>query len=98
MKATWNGAVLADSDKTITIEGNQYFPAGSLKSEHFVRSDRHSTCHWKGEASYYSIKVGDDLNHDAAWYYPEPKDGSQRIAGHDFTNYVAFWNGVTVEA
>lgn len=91
MKAIWRDAVLAESDQTIQVEGNHYFPPNSLKQVHFRRSDKHTTCPWKGIASYYHVQVGDELNQDAAWYYPEPKEAAQRIK-----NYVAFWRGVTV--
>ena len=92
-KATWNGAVLAESDTTVTVEGNHYFPASSLNDEYFVASDTHSTCPWKGTASYRSIVVDGETNADAAWYYPEPKDAAAEIKDH-----VAFWRGVTVES
>ncbi|MGE5218963.1 MAG: DUF427 domain-containing protein [Chloroflexota bacterium] len=91
MKAIWRDAVLAESDQTIQVEGNHYFPPNSLNQVHFRPSDKHTTCPWKGIASYYHVQVGDELNQDAAWYYPEPKDAAQRIK-----NYVAFWRGVTV--
>ena len=91
MKAIWRDAVLAESDQTIQVEGNHYFPPNSLKPVHFRPSDKHTTCPWKGIASYYHVQVGDELNQDAAWYYPEPKEAAQRIK-----NYVAFWRGVTV--
>jgi uncharacterized protein (DUF427 family) len=92
MKATWKGEVLAESDDTVVIEGNQYFPPESVKREHFRESATHSTCPWKGEASYYDVVVGDDVNTDAAWYYPQPKDAAKQIKDH-----VAFWRGVKVE-
>ncbi|AMV35840.1 DUF427 domain-containing protein [Planctomyces sp. SH-PL62] len=91
MKATWNGTVLAESDKTVTVEGNHYFPPDSIKQEYFKPSDTHTTCPWKGVASYYSVEVDGDRNADAAWYYPKPKEAAAEIAGH-----VAFWKGVTV--
>lgn len=91
MKAIWRDEVLAESDQTIQVEGNHYFPPNSLKQVHFRPSDKHTTCPWKGIASYYHVQVGDELNQDAAWYYPEPKEAAQRIK-----NYVAFWRGVTV--
>jgi uncharacterized protein (DUF427 family) len=96
-KATWNGHVLAESDQTIRIEGNQYFPPESVKREFFTDSDTHTICPWKGEASYYNVVVDGDTNEDAAWYYPVPKDGSIKRVGKDFTNYVAFWHGVEVQ-
>ena len=92
MKATWKGAVLAESDETVVVEGNHYFPADSIKREHFRESGTHTTCHWKGEASYYDVLVGDEVNADAAWYYPAPKDAAQEIKDR-----VAFWRGVRVE-
>ncbi len=92
MKAIWQDEVLAESDETIVIEGNHYFPAGSVRREFFRDSDTHTTCAWKGEASYYDIVVGEAVNHDAAWYYPQPKKAAERIKDH-----VAFWRGVTVE-
>lgn len=91
MKAIWNGAVLAESDETIVVEGNHYFPPDSIRWEYFRPSDTHTTCPWKGVASYYDIVVGGKTNADAAWYYPEPKDAARQIKG-----YVAFWRGVQV--
>ena len=93
MKATWNGTVLAESDATVVVEGNHYFPPGSLKTEHFKPSTTHTVCGWKGTASYYTVAAGGKENPDAAWYYPTPKDAAKEIAG-----YVAFWKGVTVAA
>ncbi|MFB1484404.1 MULTISPECIES: DUF427 domain-containing protein [Corallococcus] len=90
--AKWNGAVLAKSDTYETVEGNIYFPPDSLVREHFKPSATHTTCPWKGEASYYSVEVDGKTNADAAWYYPEPKPAASNIQG-----YVAFWKGVTVE-
>ncbi|RAU83619.1 DUF427 domain-containing protein [Pontibacter arcticus] len=92
MKAIWNETVIADSDQTIEIEGNQYFPANSIKQEYFEKSETHTTCPWKGEASYYHIKVNGKVNLDAAWYYPDPKPKAEQIRG-----YVAFWKGVNVQ-
>jgi uncharacterized protein (DUF427 family) len=92
MKAIWHNEVLAESDKTIVIEGNHYFPAASVRREFFRRSNTHTTCPWKGEASYYDIVVDEAVNHDAAWYYPEPKTAAEQIK-----DYVAFWRGVRVE-
>ena len=89
MKAIWKDTILAESDETKIIEGNHYFPPGSIKKESFKNSDYHTTCPWKGEASYYSIDVNGDVNNDAAWYYPEPKEAAKEIK-----NYVAFWKGV----
>ncbi len=91
MKAIWNGAVLAESADTIVVEGNHYFPPASLRREHFVDSDHHTTCGWKGLASYYSVSVDGKLNRDAAWYYPDPKAAANNVRG-----YVAFWRGVEV--
>ena len=91
MKAIWENRVLAESDRTIVIEGNHYFPPSSLKREYFAGSDKHTTCHWKGIASYYHVKVGDKLNADAAWFYPEPKEAAKSIK-----DFVAFWRGVDV--
>jgi uncharacterized protein (DUF427 family) len=92
MKATWKGAVLAESDDTVVVEGNHYFPADSIKREHFRESATHTTCPWKGVASYYDVVAGNDVNADAAWYYPEPKEAAKEIKGR-----VAFWRGVRVE-
>jgi uncharacterized protein (DUF427 family) len=97
MEAKWNGKIIAESDDTIEIEGNQYFPSNSIKKEFFKQSDYHTTCPWKGEASYYNIVVSDKTNENAAWFYPVPKEGSVERVGKDFSNYVAFWNGVKVE-
>lgn len=91
-KATWEGAVLAESDNTIEIEGNQYFPADAIHKEHFKPSNAHSVCPWKGTASYYDIEVDGKSNPGAAWYYPQPKDAARQIK-----DYVAFWKGVRVE-
>ena len=91
VKAVWNGTVLAESDKTIVVEGNHYFPPESVLREYMVESDRHTTCPWKGLASYYHVSVGGNTNKNAAWYYPAPKAAAQQIKG-----YVAFWKGVRV--
>lgn len=91
MKATWNGAVLAESDDTVVVEGNHYFPVGSLKREFFTDSDTHTTCPWKGTASYFSVAVDGKVNADAAWYYPEPSTAAAQIKDR-----VAFWRGVVV--
>lgn len=93
MKAIWNGAVLAESDHTIKLEGNHYFPADSLNEAYFLASASHTTCPWKGQASYYSIEVDGKVNDDAAWYYPTPSAAARQITG-----YVAFWKGVKVVA
>ncbi|HVF67828.1 MAG TPA: DUF427 domain-containing protein [Pyrinomonadaceae bacterium] len=92
MKATWKGEVIAESDDTVVVEGNHYFPAGSIKREHFRESETHTVCGWKGTASYYDVVVGGDVNRDAAWFYPEPKDAAKEIKDR-----VAFWRGVKVE-
>lgn len=91
MRAIWENTVVAESNDTIVVEGNHYFPPESIKPECLAASFTHSTCHWKGVASYYHVKVGERINKDAAWYYPEPKDAAKAIK-----NYVAFWRGVTV--
>jgi len=91
MKATWNGTTLAESDRCIVVEGNQYFPPNAISAGHFRESDTHTTCPWKGIASYYTVEVNGETNKDAAWYYPAPKDAAKNIEG-----YVAFWHGVTV--
>jgi len=98
MRAIWNEQVVAEAPKEelIYIEGNWYFPPSAMRADFFEPSDYHTTCHWKGEASYYTIVVGNERNDAAAWYYPQPKDGSIERVGKDFTNYVAFWRGVTV--
>jgi uncharacterized protein (DUF427 family) len=92
MKARWHGATLAESDETVVVEGNHYFPADSIRREYFSESDTHTTCPWKGEASYYDISVNGEMNKDAVWYYPEPKQAAANIK-----NRVAFWKGVVVE-
>lgn len=91
-KAVWNGAVLAESNQTIMVEGNHYFPPDAIRREHFRPSDMHTTCYWKGLANYYNVEVDGKSNPNAAWYYPTPKDAAQEIAG-----YIAFWKGVRVE-
>lgn len=91
-KATWEGAVLAESPSTVEVEGNQYFPPDSLRAEHFRPSEQHTVCPWKGTASYYDVEVNGKTNAGAAWYYPAPKPAAERIKG-----YVAFWKGVRVE-
>lgn len=98
MKAMWKGAVVAEAPKEelIRIEGNWYFPPHRINKEHFAPSDHHTTCFWKGEASYYDVVVGGEINEFGAWYYPEPKEGSVERVGKDFANYVAFWNGIAV--
>jgi len=91
MKAIWNGTVIAESDDTIVVEGNHYFPPASVRAENFSASDTTTVCPWKGTASYANLVVNGDTNVDAAWFYPEPKDAASNIAGH-----YAFWKGVTV--
>jgi uncharacterized protein (DUF427 family) len=91
MKAIWNGTVIAESDETRVIEGNHYFPAASLKSQHFEDSATHTICSWKGEASYKTVVVNGERNPDAAWYYPTPKPAADEIKG-----WYAFWRGVEV--
>lgn len=92
MKATWNGAVIAESADTIVIEGNHYFPPESVAREFLKRSDTASTCPWKGRTEYFDVVVGGQVNEDAAWSVPAPKPEARDIA-----RYVAFWRGVTVE-
>lgn len=92
-KATWNGAVLAESDKTVIVEGNNYFPPDSINQEYFKQSDKNSFCPWKGTANYYNIEVNGEVNKDAAWYYPSAKEKAKHFEG-----YVAFWGSVKVEA
>lgn len=89
--------IVAQSEETIKIEGNHYFPPKSVKKQYFVDSDTHTVCHWKGEASYKTIKVENDLYEDSAWYYPKPLSSAIRNVGKDFSNYFAFWRGVKVE-
>ena len=98
MKAVWHDQVIAEApkDDLIRIEGNWYFPPTSLNKEFYVDSDHHTTCMWKGEASYYDVVVDGQTNEFGAWYYPEPKDGSVERVKKDFANYVAFWNGIEV--
>ena len=93
MKAVWNGAVVAESDDIVTVEGNAYFPASALDRS-FVQDSAHtSVCGWKGTAKYYTLSVGGKANQDAVWYYPEPKAGAMQVKDR-----VAFWKGVTVSA
>ncbi len=91
MKAIWNGTVIAESDDTVVVEGNHYFPRNAVNDEYLEPSDHSSACPWKGTASYYSLKVDSDTNRDAAWYYAEPKDAAKQIKDR-----VAFWRGVEV--
>jgi uncharacterized protein (DUF427 family) len=92
MKAIWNGAVLAQSDETIVVEGNHYFPPDSVNRAVLKGNSKHTTCPWKGQASYHDVVVDGQVNRDAAWYYPDPKPAAQQIK-----DYVAFWRGVRVE-
>jgi uncharacterized protein (DUF427 family) len=92
-KAIWNGAVLAASPRTIVVEGNHYFPPHAVDRKYLRDSGTHTTCAWKGVASYYDVVVDGQTNRDAAWYYPEPLDAAREIENH-----VAFWRGVTVES
>ncbi len=92
-KAIWNGAVLAESDRCEVVEGNYYFPPESINRQYFKESDKHTTCPWKGVASYYDVVVEGQVNKDAAWYYPATKEAAQNIK-----DYTAFWKGVKVEA
>jgi uncharacterized protein (DUF427 family) len=91
MKAIWNNEVLANSDETIVVEGNHYFPPSCLNMQFFKKSEKHTVCSWKGTANYYDVEVNGQFNQDAAWYYPEPKSAAKNIA-----EYVAFWKGVQV--
>lgn len=91
MKAIWNGTVIAESDDTVVVEGNDYFPRESIVDAHFAPSDNRSVCHWKGTASYYHVEVAGSRNPNAAWFYPTPSEAASEIAGH-----VAFWRGVDV--
>ncbi|HEY9775119.1 MAG TPA: DUF427 domain-containing protein [Planktothrix sp.] len=90
-KAEWNGAVLAESDKCVEVENNCYFPPDSVDMQYFENSTTTSVCGWKGTCNYYNVRVGDEVNNDAAWVYRTPKDEAKNIE-----NYVAFWKGVHV--
>lgn len=92
-KALWNETVIAQSEATIVVEGNHYFPPDSVKRDYLRQSDTHTRCSWKGTASYYSIEVAGKRNKDAAWFYPDPKEDAAQIR-----NYVAFWRGVQIES
>ena len=92
-KAIWNNTVLAESNNCVVVEGNNYFPPDSIKKEYFKSNEHHTTCPWKGEASYYNIEVNGEVNNDAAWYYPHPKEAAKNIENH-----IAFWKGVKVES
>lgn len=91
MKAIWNDQIIAESNDTIVVENNHYFPIESVKAEYLENTDTHTTCPWKGLASYYTLNVDGKKNQDAAWYYPQPKEAANHI-----TNYVAFWKGVKI--
>ena len=91
MKAIWNGKVIAESNRTINIEGNQYFPVESVNKEFLVENETHTVCPWKGTASYYNVVVDGKTNNDAAWYYSTPSNLAEKIKGH-----IAFWRGVQV--
>ncbi|MEF3275033.1 MAG: DUF427 domain-containing protein [Chloroflexus sp.] len=91
-RAIWNGAVIAESNATIVVEGNHYFPPDCVRREYLRESQTHTVCPWKGTASYYDVVVEGVVNRDAAWYYPTPKDAARQIAG-----YIAFWRGVKIE-
>ena len=91
MKAIWNGKVIAESDNTVVVEGNHYFPPESVNFDYLKSSDKHTTCPWKGTASYYNIEANGETNRDSAWYYPEPKQAAAEIK-----DYVAFWRGVEI--
>jgi uncharacterized protein (DUF427 family) len=91
VQASWNGMVLAESERTIVVEGNHYFPPDDVRFEHLQPSDRHTVCPWKGSASYYDVVGGGERNAAAAWYYPNPSRRAERIADH-----VAFWHGVEI--
>lgn len=93
MKAIWQGATIAQSDDTVVLEGNHYFPKSSVNHDYVTFSNHHTMCAWKGQASYYSLLVDGEMNTDAAWYYPSPKSGAENIK-----DYVAFWKGVKIEA
>lgn len=93
MRALWKGVVLAESDDIVVVEGNHYFPASSLKHEHFRESSHQSDCSWKGTASYLDVVIGTDINRDAAWFYPQPSAAAAQIKDR-----VAFWRGIQVQA
>ena len=93
MKAIWNGKVIAESEKTLQIEGNHYFPADTVERNFLMDSQTTTFCSWKGTASYYDLKVNSKINKDAAWYYPDPYDAALKIKG-----YIAFWKGVEIQS
>lgn len=92
VRAIWAGIVLAESDQTIVVEGNHYFPADSVNLEYLKRSNTHTICPWKGEASYYNLVVNEKVHEDSAWYYPETTEAAEHFKG-----YVAFWRGVEIK-
>jgi uncharacterized protein (DUF427 family) len=92
MRALWNGTVVAESDDTVVVEGNHYFPRSSVKDDVLAPSAKQTFCPWKGQANYQSVTVDGKTAADALWFYPEPKKGAEAVADR-----VAFWNGVTVE-
>ncbi|NPD44111.1 DUF427 domain-containing protein [Lentimicrobium sp. S6] len=92
MKAIWNDRIIAESDETINVEGNEYFPRESVNTEFLKNSKNHTVCHWKGSATYYDVIVNGEVNKDAAWYYPSPSSLADKTK-----NYVAFWRGVKIE-
>jgi uncharacterized protein (DUF427 family) len=92
MKAIWNGAIIAESNDIVTVEGNAYFPSTSLNRALVIESTKHTTCGWKGVANYFDLVVDGQTNKDAVWYYPKPMKGAEQVAGR-----VAFWKGVRVE-
>jgi uncharacterized protein (DUF427 family) len=98
VKAIWNGQVIAEADRAdlIYLEGNWYFPKSAIKTDFFSPGEMRTVCPWRGETSYYDISVNGQVNKDAAWYYPHPKEGSIERVKKDFTDYVAFWRGVHV--
>lgn len=93
VQAIWNGVILAESDKTVIVEGNHYFPPEAINTEYFSENSKTTTCPWKGLASYYDLSVDGSTNESAAWVYPQPKDAAKQIKDH-----VAFWNGVQVKS
>ena len=93
MKATWNGVVIAESDDTVVVEGNHYFPESALKRAFFTFSNHKTMCAWKGQASYLSLLINGEMHHEAAWFYPDPKPEAEEIRGR-----VAFWKDVKVTA
>jgi len=91
MKAIWNGKIIAQSEETVIVENNHYFPPESVNNDYLKSSETETTCPWKGQAAYYDIVVDDKINKDAAWYYPHPRPLVEKLA-----NYVAFWKGVQI--